>query len=238
MHSDEQEIRELVATWMTATKAGDIDTVLSLMAEDVVFLLPGRPPMIGKPAFAAAGLQSDRERPQFDGTSDIQEIKVIGEWAFMWAKLSLVMTPPDGAQSIARAGHTLSVLKKHKANGYWHEMQTCCPPYQHQTPKIETLETCTQLMVPDFVATFLACRNPFALATHGNMERKNFERLFRISKYGSKTSSRPRIVWPFASASEGRTAVPGDRSSGGIHPHRDLPSFWRPAGRGMGIPRF
>ena len=35
MQSDEQEIRQLVATWMAATKAGDIETVLSLMAEDV-----------------------------------------------------------------------------------------------------------------------------------------------------------------------------------------------------------
>jgi uncharacterized protein (TIGR02246 family) len=113
MHSDEREIRQLVATWMAATKAGDIETVLTLMADDVVFLMPGRPPMIGKSAFAvAAGAQLDQGRPQFDGTSDIQEIKVVGEWAFMWAKLSVVMTPPGGAPSMARAGHTLSILKK------------------------------------------------------------------------------------------------------------------------------
>jgi uncharacterized protein (TIGR02246 family) len=118
MQSDEREIRQLVATWMAATKAGDIETVLILMAEDVVFLLPGRPPMIGKSAFAAAaGAQSDQERPQFDGTSDIQEIKVVGEWAFMWAKLSVVMTPPGGAPSMVIAGHTLSILKKQ--NGKW-----------------------------------------------------------------------------------------------------------------------
>jgi uncharacterized protein (TIGR02246 family) len=54
MKSDEREIRQLVATWMTATKAGDIDAVLKLMTEDVVFLVAGQPPMIGKAAFAAA----------------------------------------------------------------------------------------------------------------------------------------------------------------------------------------
>jgi uncharacterized protein (TIGR02246 family) len=37
MQTDEHEIRQLVATWIAATKAGDIETVLSLMAEDVVF---------------------------------------------------------------------------------------------------------------------------------------------------------------------------------------------------------
>ena len=118
MQSDEQEIRQLVATWMTATKAGNIETVLSLMAEDVVFLMPGRSPMIEKSAFAAAaGAHAGQERPQFDGTSEIQEIKVVGEWAFMWTQLSVVMTPAGGAPSMTRAGHTPSILKKQ--NGKW-----------------------------------------------------------------------------------------------------------------------
>jgi uncharacterized protein (TIGR02246 family) len=118
MSSDEQEIRALVATWMAATKAGDVEKVLSLMAEDVVFLLPGQPPMIGKSTFAAAArAQSKQASPQFEGTSEIQEIKVIGDWAFMWTKLKVVVTPPGGAPPMTRAGHTLSILKKQ--NGRW-----------------------------------------------------------------------------------------------------------------------
>lgn len=118
MQSDEREIRQLVTTWMTATKAGDIKTVLNLMTDDVVFLLPGRPPMMGKSSFAAAAAgPSDREPPQFDGTSEIQEIKILGEWAFMWTKLSVVVTLPGGAPPIMRAGHTLSILQKQ--HGKW-----------------------------------------------------------------------------------------------------------------------
>jgi ketosteroid isomerase-like protein len=45
MQSDEQQIRQLVSTWHAATRAGDVDTVLDLMVDDVVFLVPGRPPM-------------------------------------------------------------------------------------------------------------------------------------------------------------------------------------------------
>jgi uncharacterized protein (TIGR02246 family) len=118
MSSDEQEIRALVVTWMAATKAGDVEKVLSLMAEDVVFLLPGQPPMVGKSTFAAAArAQSKQASPQFEGTSEIQEIKVIGDWAFMWTKLKVVVTPPGGAPPMTRAGHTLSILKKQ--NGRW-----------------------------------------------------------------------------------------------------------------------
>ena len=91
MKSDEQEIRQLVAAWMAATKAGDIETVLGLMADDVVFLMPGRPPMIGKSDFAeATKAQSAQGAPRFDGTSEIQELRVLGEWAFMWTKLTIV----------------------------------------------------------------------------------------------------------------------------------------------------
>ena len=118
MQKDEQAIRQLVAAWVAATKAGDLETVLSLMAQDVVFLLPGQPPMIGRAAFAAAAqARSGQEPPQFDGTSGIQEIRVCGDWAYMWTRLTVVVMPPGGAPPITRAGHTLSIL--HKQDGHW-----------------------------------------------------------------------------------------------------------------------
>jgi len=40
MTEDERAIRDLVATWMTASQAGDIAAVLSLMADDVIFQAP------------------------------------------------------------------------------------------------------------------------------------------------------------------------------------------------------
>jgi uncharacterized protein (TIGR02246 family) len=117
IQSDEQQIRELVSTWMAATKAGDIDKVLSLMSDDVVFLMPGQPVM-RKAAFAAAArAQAGKDVPKIDGTSEIQEINIVGDWAFMWTKLSVVVTPSTGAPPMTRAGYTLSVLKKH--DGRW-----------------------------------------------------------------------------------------------------------------------
>jgi len=116
MERDEQEIRRLVANWMAATGAGDIDTVLGLMTDDVVFLVAGQPPMVGKAGFAAAARAQRGAAPHFEGTSEIQEIKVMGDWAYMWSRLSVVVTPPgNGARK--RAGHTLSVLRKEK--GKW-----------------------------------------------------------------------------------------------------------------------
>jgi len=115
--SDEQQIRELVSTWIAATKAGDIEKVLSLMSDDAVFLIPGQPPMHKADFAVAAGAQVGNDAPKFDGTSEIQEIAVLGEWAFMWTKLTVVVTPSASGPSMTRAGHTLSVLKKH--HGKW-----------------------------------------------------------------------------------------------------------------------
>ena len=117
MQSDEEQIRALVTTWMAATKTGDVEKVLSLMADDVVFLVPGKPPMRKSDFEAAARAQARGAAPKFDGTSEIQEIKVVGNWAFMWTRLTVVATPPDGSSPIERAGHTLTILNK--LNGRW-----------------------------------------------------------------------------------------------------------------------
>jgi uncharacterized protein (TIGR02246 family) len=98
---------------MAATKAGDVETVLSLMADDVVFLVPGQPVMRRAEFVAAAKSMRGPSAPQFDGKSEIQEIQICGDWAFMWTKLTVVVTPPGAAQPITRAGNTLTILKKH-----------------------------------------------------------------------------------------------------------------------------
>jgi uncharacterized protein (TIGR02246 family) len=114
MSDDERAIRELVATWMAATKAGDRDTVLSLMSDDVVFMVPGREPF-GKEAFAAAskGMQGLR----MEGTSDIVELQVLGNWAYLRNRLNVTITPPGGSPT-TRSGYTLTILRK-DASGRW-----------------------------------------------------------------------------------------------------------------------
>lgn len=115
MQNDEQAIRDLVATWLSASKTGDTEKVLSLMADDVVFLRPGQPPMRGKAAFAAS--QAGLADINLEATGEIQEIEVLGEWAYLWNKLTVVMTPKKGGVPVKRAGDTLSIL--HKQNGTW-----------------------------------------------------------------------------------------------------------------------
>ena len=118
MLDDEQQIRQLVRDWMAASQAGDVGKVLSLMTEDAVFLVAGHPNPMRKADFAAAAkAQAGAGGPKIEGHSDIQEVKVLGDWAFMWSRLRVKMTPPGAAAPNERAGHTLTVLKKEQ--GRW-----------------------------------------------------------------------------------------------------------------------
>jgi uncharacterized protein (TIGR02246 family) len=117
MDRDEQAIRSLVATWMKATADGDLPRVLELMADDVVFLGPGRPPMRGKDAYAAA-TRAMEGKTGVEGTADIQEVRVFGDWAYCWNQLTVVMRPAGGAPPSRMTGPALSILRK-TADGRW-----------------------------------------------------------------------------------------------------------------------
>ena len=80
--SDEKAIRELVDKWLTASKKGDVATLHSLMADDVIFMTPGREPF-GKEAFTGGAQQPMLK----EATSKIEEIKVLVQFC-LDAKLS------------------------------------------------------------------------------------------------------------------------------------------------------
>ena len=68
----------IAAKWFDATKKGDTQTVLSLMTDDVVFMVPGREPF-GKEAFERTS--DDMQGVRIAGTSEIRELRVLGDWA-------------------------------------------------------------------------------------------------------------------------------------------------------------
>jgi uncharacterized protein (TIGR02246 family) len=115
MDRDEQAIRSLIATWMQATAAADLPRVLGLMDDDVVFLGAGRPPMRGRTDFAAA---SKAMQARVEGTADIQEVRVFGDWAYCWNQLTVTMHPAGGATPTRLSGPALSILRR-KPDGTW-----------------------------------------------------------------------------------------------------------------------
>jgi len=117
MSTDETQIRELVAKWFAASRAGDTEAVLRLIADDAVFLVSGRPPMSKSDFAAASAGVPGAPRPAIDGESQIEEILVSGELAVMRSHLRLTITPPGASKPIRREGPTLTVFRKER--GEW-----------------------------------------------------------------------------------------------------------------------
>jgi uncharacterized protein (TIGR02246 family) len=111
---DEQAIRKLIGTWMQASQSGDVATVLSLMTDDVVFMVPGREPF-GREVFETATRATNA--PRIDGTNEIVELRVLGDWAFTRNRIDLTVTPPAG-EPVHRSGYTLTLFRK-GADGSW-----------------------------------------------------------------------------------------------------------------------
>ena len=113
MQSDEQAIREMVETWLVASSEGDVETVLNLMADDVLFITPGREPF-GKDTFARNNEQM--KDVEMDADIDIKEIEVLGDWAWMRSFLRLTLT--KAGESTKRSGPILTILTK-RPDGQW-----------------------------------------------------------------------------------------------------------------------
>ena len=117
MDKDEQAIRNLIETWLRATREGDVDTVLSLTTPDVIFMVPGQPPMHGREAFGDA-LRAVLGKHAIDSTSDIDEIVVSGDIAYCRTRLKVTVTSQHNGTPMERSGQTLSILRRTE-DGKW-----------------------------------------------------------------------------------------------------------------------
>jgi uncharacterized protein (TIGR02246 family) len=111
MDKDELEIRELVSTWIRATREGDVETVLSLTTEDVVFLAPDHAPMQGRAAFGEA-LRAVLGTHAIDSTSEIDEVAVFGDVAYCRSRLAVTVTTSHSQTPTQSRGHTLTIFRR------------------------------------------------------------------------------------------------------------------------------
>ena len=114
---DEAAVRAAVETWHRATNVGDVDRVLSLMADDAIFLAPERPPIRGRAAFERT-LRQLLETHTIASTATVREVAVSGDLAFGWTDLAVTIAPRDGSPPTTRAGSALSIFRK-QPDGRW-----------------------------------------------------------------------------------------------------------------------
>ena len=110
-NADELQIRKAFQSLMQGGTEGDLDSVLRLLAEDVVFFLPGRPALRGRDPFAAT-FRETLKHSQIQAAFEIQDIRIADGHAYCWSQLSLSITPRRGGLPKRRAGSVLAVFRK------------------------------------------------------------------------------------------------------------------------------
>jgi uncharacterized protein (TIGR02246 family) len=113
---DERAIRAVHSTWIDAVNAGDLVSLLSLMAHDVVFLSPGQAP-VGRDGFSP-GFSAAHQQARINCISELEDVVVVGEVAYTLSRDSLAVTPRAGGEALQLAGHRITVYRK-QPDGRW-----------------------------------------------------------------------------------------------------------------------
>jgi len=116
MPSDEQEIRTVHSVWIDAVNAGDLARLLTMVAEDVVFLGPGQAPF-GREGFAS-NFVTAHQQMRICCTSELEEVIVAGELACTRSRDAVSVTPRAGGKTAQFAGHRMTVYRKQR-DGRW-----------------------------------------------------------------------------------------------------------------------
>jgi uncharacterized protein (TIGR02246 family) len=117
MRPDERAIREAHSIWIDAVNAGDLARLHSLMADDVVFLNPGRAP-IGRDEFSAV-FPAAHEQSRIHCISELDEVVVVGDVAWTRSRDALTVAPrAGGGQTTHLAGHRITIWRK-QPDGRW-----------------------------------------------------------------------------------------------------------------------
>jgi uncharacterized protein (TIGR02246 family) len=116
MDPDERAIRKAHSTWIDAVNAGDFACLLSLMADDVVFLSPGQAP-VGRDGFSPNFLAA-HQQARINCISELEDVVVVGEVAYTLSRDSLPVIPRAGGDAVQLAGHRLTVYRK-QPDGRW-----------------------------------------------------------------------------------------------------------------------
>jgi uncharacterized protein (TIGR02246 family) len=116
MTLEEREIHAVHSTWIDAVNAGDLTRLLAFMADDVVFLNPGKAPF-GRDGFSSNFLAAEQQF-RISCASELEEVIIVGDFAFTRSRDTLSVTKCNGGEVTQFAGHRMTIYRRH-SQGRW-----------------------------------------------------------------------------------------------------------------------
>ncbi|MCB9841309.1 MAG: nuclear transport factor 2 family protein [Phycisphaeraceae bacterium] len=111
------EAEQAFGNYIAAINSNDLDRLLAMFTDDVVFLTPNAPPIVGKAAVRewCAGY-FDAFSTHWDKRS--LEFEIAGDWAFERYSYTSTDTPRGGGEPIVGTGWGMLIYRR-EADGVW-----------------------------------------------------------------------------------------------------------------------
>ena len=114
---DIQAILNLEQRVFDAQISGDLEAWLSYFADDAIVMAPNLPALTGKAAIR------EWNAPYFEQfhlheESDEREVEVAGDWAYIRAHWTWILTPKSGGEPVRDTGNSIWILRRQQ-DGSW-----------------------------------------------------------------------------------------------------------------------
>jgi ketosteroid isomerase-like protein len=113
----DETARHAHEAYSAAINANDLDLLLAMLTEDVVYLAPNEPALVGKAAVRPWVAEYFKEFKTHWEKSSL-EFVVAGDWAFDRYSYTSIDTPQGGGTPVEDLGKGLSIFH-HDADGKW-----------------------------------------------------------------------------------------------------------------------
>ena len=116
--SPEATLQALIEKWQSAVEARDLERLMSLIADDCVFLAPSAPPVRGKEAVEGMFRSLWKSLQEHKQEFTIEEAWISGDCLIGWGVDSATLLPAGSTESLRYAGHGVMILKR-APSGEW-----------------------------------------------------------------------------------------------------------------------
>ena len=111
-------LADLIREHVEAVNSGTYEAVLAQETDDTWYLGPNAPPILGKDALREA-IRPMYEAYDMEVSMTTEEVRVIGDWAFEWGRLSGVGVPKQDVEPYNDPDSKYFYLYQKQPDGTW-----------------------------------------------------------------------------------------------------------------------
>ncbi len=124
--ADVEAVKRVREQAVAAINAGDLGALMSLWSDDIVWMWPNEPPVVGKEALRS-WWQTHRSPWKVEMTVSHEEVIVAGDWAFQRGTHTGRRIPKAGGEPMEIDMKCIDILRR-QPDGSWKHTHVICNP--------------------------------------------------------------------------------------------------------------